>query len=177
MQSPMGFMQLMQHVMTASGQQSPAMYRKLVYHWLEATSKVSAPGPRLIVICGISALFTLDDPIFTQLIAEMVGVQTKLLHTALKPQELKRSHWREVLHEPRPERERRLLLCQVDVNADQIPSIVLARLQQCAGRVGHQIFQQLIAKLPAELQTQLQQLSAQFTPPHSPSIDAQVQPA
>lgn len=174
MQSPMGFMQLMQHVMTASGQQSPAMYRKLVYHWLEATSKVSAPGPRLIVICGISALFTLDDPIFTQLIAEMVGVQTKLLHTALKPQELKRSHWREALLEARPERERRLLLCQVDVNADQIPNIVLARLQQCAGRVGHQIFQQLIAKLPAELQTQLQQLSAQFTPPHSPSIDAQV---
>eukprot|EP00657_Telonema_sp_P-1_P000951 TRINITY_DN11956_c0_g1_i1.p1 TRINITY_DN11956_c0_g1~~TRINITY_DN11956_c0_g1_i1.p1 ORF type:complete len:111 (-),score=47.84 TRINITY_DN11956_c0_g1_i1:57-389(-) len=35
-------------------------------------------------------------------------------------------------------------------------------------------FQQLVAKLPAELQQQLHGLSAQFTPPHSPQLEAQV---
>eukprot|EP00656_Telonema_subtile_P049683 TRINITY_DN6232_c0_g1_i4.p1 TRINITY_DN6232_c0_g1~~TRINITY_DN6232_c0_g1_i4.p1 ORF type:complete len:1068 (-),score=214.69 TRINITY_DN6232_c0_g1_i4:135-3338(-) len=174
MKYPHNLIKLFQWILVQCGAGDVHSFKKVVFHWLEAISKVSAPGVRLIVVCGISALFTLEEPVMGEMFAEMVGVVTKLLNTALKPMELQRRGWQEVHSEPRAERERKLLLCGVDEIADQVPGLVMTRLRQCADRVGHGLFQQLVAKLPAELQQQLHGLSAQFTPPQSPQLSAQV---
>merc|ERR1712070_628819 len=89
--------------------------------------------------------------------------------------ELQGRGWLEVHPERRYETERKLLLCGVDGNAEQVPGLVMARLRQCADHVGHSVFQQLVQKLPPELQQQLQVLSAQFTPPQSPVLGSQTQ--
>lgn len=172
--SPQNLLKLFEYILVQCGFGDVESFKKLLYHWLEAISKVSAPGVRLIVICGTSGLLTVDQPPLGDLFSEIVGVVTKLLHTALKPSELARKSWQEPLSDPRPERERKLLQCGVQEVADQVPGLVMTRLRQCADTVGHNLFQQLVAKLPQELQQQLQGLSAQFTPPQSPQLSAQV---
>jgi len=156
--------------------QSPAncleqtSFPKLLEDMITVMGRGMHCGLRLMA-CEALSQFLLQAPnevALQPLVGHMLTVCVELMHKALEPAQLKRTLWLDPAFYPRDERERTLMLCGVDQEAEGIPLRVMTRLKELANIVGHEPFGGLVASLKPEIGTKLKDLGNHFAGQQSP---------